>query len=61
MDEKQLQANKEKYLGWIRQLAMSQGFYGRLMRELEENEEALNELASQNFKEPLDMVLWFEE
>lgn len=60
MDEKKLQQNKEKYLGWIRELSYSQGMYGRLLRDLQENEEALDYLAQQDFKEPLDMVLWLE-
>ena len=60
MDEKKLQENKEKYLGWIQQLACSQGFYGRLLTFLRKNEEALNELASQDFKDTVDMVLWLE-
>lgn len=50
-------------------LAHSQGFYGRLYNELVEirdnDEEAwvevVEELEGQNFKEPLDLILYFEQ
>lgn len=50
-------------------LARSQGFYGRLYNELVEirdnDEEAwtevVEELEGQNFKEPLDLILYFEQ
>ena len=50
-------------------LAHSQGFYGRLYNELVEirdNEEeawveVVEELEGQNFKEPLDLILYFEQ
>jgi len=53
----------------IYDLSLSQGFYGRLLRdllELKENypsewEKVVKELESQNFKTTLDMVLYFEE
>ena len=60
MNEQTYQERKEKYLGWISQLACSQGFYGRLLKALEENEEALKELCQQDFKDAVDMVLWIE-
>lgn len=51
----------------IKSLASSQGFYGRQLRfleEIEKNEEQFEEvkrvLEEQNFKEPLDIVMWFE-
>ena len=51
----------------IKSLARSQGFYGRQLRfleEVEKNEEQFEEvkkvLEGQNFKEPLDIVMWFE-
>lgn len=55
-------------LSLIRNLSFSQGFYGRLLRsieDLEENdaekyEELAEELEAQNFKEPLDVVFYFE-
>ena len=50
-------------------LTHSQGFYGRLYNELVEirdnDEEAwvevVEELEGQNFKEPLDLILYFEQ
>ena len=52
----------------IRSLAASQGFYGLLYRNLMEVkktdpprwEKVRNELESQNFRDPVDMVLYFE-
>ena len=47
--------NKEQILKTIRSLAMSQGFYGRLLRDLNNYPEWLNELEEQHFNTPLDM------
>lgn len=52
----------------IQNLSKSQGFYGRLleqMNEVEENDiDQFNHMAdyleSQNFKDPVDVVLFFE-
>lgn len=52
----------------IKQLAMSQGFYGRLYRSIEElaendpdtYDEFVAELENQNFKDSLDVVFYFE-
>lgn len=60
--------NREQILDVIQTLAMSQGFYGRLLRairELEEEEperyeEAMQELEAQNFGDAVDVVLYFE-
>lgn len=51
---------KTLYLTWIGDLACSQGFYGRLLRQLHEDEEAMNALLEQDFRTSLDMVLWLE-
>lgn len=53
----------------IRELSHSQGFYSRMYRNIldlkETNEEAFNdwcrEVESKNFKEPVDVVLYFEQ
>ena len=53
----------------ITELSYSQGFYGRLLRqllEIKENDKAswdeiVKELEAQNFKTSLDMVLYFEQ
>lgn len=60
MNEQLKKERLEKYLGWIYDLSCSTGLYGRLLRHLQENEEAMNYLAEQDFKEPLDLVLWYE-
>lgn len=46
-------------------LAQSQGFYGRLIKDIESMEEhafkALRKkLSEQNFNDPIDVVLWLE-
>lgn len=58
----------EQIMAAIRSLAESQGFYGRLYNELwemqtndpEKWEEVKNTLEAQNFKDSLDMVMYFE-
>ena len=58
----------EQIMAAIRSLAESQGFYGRLYNELwemqtndpEKWEEVKNTLEAQNFKDTLDMVMYFE-
>lgn len=58
----------EQILAAIRSLAESQGYYGRLYNELQEMqtndpdqwEEVKNTLEAQNFKDSLDMVMYFE-
>jgi len=52
--------NKEQILEAIRTLAQSQGFYGRLLRSIDENPSILDELEAQNFGDTLDMVLYLE-
>lgn len=49
----------------ITQLSYSQGFYGRLLRDLqsldeETYDEVMAELEAQNFSDTVDMVLFFE-
>ena len=52
----------------ITMLAQSQGFYGRILRELMElheydidkYDEVMDELEAQNFGDVVDMVLYFE-
>ena len=58
--------NKQDILNAITELSYSQGFYGRILRQLNEmdkdqREEVLNELEKQNFRDPVDMVLFFEQ
>ena len=47
----------------IKMLAKSQGFYGRLLNAIEtseEGEDILAELESENFKDPVDLVMFLE-
>lgn len=44
----------------IQSLAHSQGYYGRLYEELKDNDEALEFLEKQNFKNSLEMVMFLE-
>lgn len=52
--------NKDQILEAIRTLSYSQGSYGRLYEYILENNEILEELEKQNFKDVLDMVLYLE-
>lgn len=53
----------------IQNLALSQGFYGRILRSLNEVQkndpetfgQVVEELESQNFNDALDVVLYFEQ
>ena len=47
-------------LSWVKDLSMSQGFYHRLLGELKYNRALLTELAEQNFKDVIDMVMYLE-
>ena len=51
---------KDEILNTIKSLAMSQGFYGRLLRDINDNPEILDRLEEQNFQKPLDLVLFLE-
>lgn len=57
--------NREQILATFRSLAMSQGFYGRLLEQIysvdEETREAfLSDLESRNFRDDVDLVMWIE-
>lgn len=52
--------SKDEILSSIKQLAQSQGLYGRILRALDGNDEALEYLESLNFKDTVDMVLYLE-
>ena len=51
---------REEILAAVRNLAMSQGSYGRLLERLENNDELLDTLVKQNFNDVVDMVMWLE-
>lgn len=50
--------DREQILDVFRSLACSQGFYGRLLRDL--TEEDLDYLVSKNFRSDLDLILFIE-
>lgn len=51
---------KEEILNNIKELSKSQGFYGRLYEQVLDNDEALEYLESQNFKDVLDLIMFLE-
>ena len=56
--------DREQILDVFRSLACSQGFYGRLLRDIYEDEEwgnaYLKHLEEQNFSTELDLILFIE-
>ena len=55
--------DKQQIWDELNELAMSQGFYGRLIRDIYESgrmDEILQELEDKNFRDPLDLILFFE-
>ena len=52
--------NKEQILDVIKSLAKSQGFYGRLLKHINEVPSYLDFLEKQNFKDAIDFVLYME-
>lgn len=57
--------NKEQIMNTLKSLAQSQGFYGRIVNELESLSEAnrnmyLEGLEKQNFKDATDLVIFME-
>lgn len=56
---------REQIENILQSLAMSQGLYGRLLNQIyslseEEQEQVWQNLEEQNFKEPLDLVMYIE-
>lgn len=57
--------NREQILDAFRSLARSQGFYGRLLEQIdsvdEETRDAfLTDLENRNFRDVVDLVMWIE-
>jgi hypothetical protein len=58
--------NKNDILDAIKSLAMSQGFYGRLLRDIQSDidefgeSDLLNHLEAQNFNDTLDIIFYLE-
>ena len=55
---------REEILNIIQSLAQSQGFYGRLLQQIQENPEDADRffdvIEEQHFREPVDFILWME-
>lgn len=56
---------RDEIMSLFRSLARSQGFYGRLVRNIEsatpdEQEEFWQEMEAQNFTDTLDVILYIE-
>jgi hypothetical protein len=55
---------KEQILEWCKTLAKSQGFYGRILEELENNVGSLNNLVEEcekhSIKDIVDFVMFIE-
>ena len=57
--------NREQILDAFRSLAHSQGFYGRLLEQIdsvdeETREDFLSDLESRHFRDVVDLVMWVE-
>lgn len=52
--------NKEEIMDVIKALAHSQGYYSRLYDTLKEHPEVLEFLEKQNFKKPIDIIMFLE-
>ena len=51
---------KQEIMDAIEALAHSQGYYARLYVTLKEHPEALEFLEKQNFKNPIDMIMFLQ-
>jgi hypothetical protein len=58
LHERRTNMNRNQIMEVITELSYSQGFYGRLKRNM--TDEALDYLEAQNFKDSLDLILFLE-
>ena len=56
----QVVMDREQIKNAIKELAKSQGMYGRLLQKIEEYPELLDELEAQNFNDVVDMIMYIE-
>lgn len=66
LEERRDGMKREEIKALLRSLARSQGTYGRLLRDIEsmdkvDQEDFWSELEAQNFKDELDVILYFEQ
>ena len=57
--------NRTQIMGTFKMLAKSQGFYGRLLRDIYElsvgaYDELMEELEAQNFSDAVDLIMYIE-
>ena len=52
--------NKKEIMETVEALAHSQGYYSRLYDTLKKHPEALEFLEKQNFKKPIDIIMFLE-
>ena len=57
--------NRTQIMGTFKMLAQSQGFYGRLLRDIYElsdgaYDELMEELEAQNFGDAIDLIMYIE-
>jgi hypothetical protein len=52
--------SREQILNFISKMSCSQGFYGRLLRDMEEDDSFLDELVNHKFAQPVDLVMYLE-
>ena len=52
--------DREQILTTFQSLAQSQGYYGRLLEQIKDNEGALDFLEAQNFADAVDLILFLE-
>lgn len=52
--------DKQEIMETVKALAHSQGYYTRLYVTLKEHSEALEFLEKQNFKKPIDLIMFLE-
>lgn len=52
--------NREEIIDTILSLSKSQGFYKRIYDEIINNEETLEYLECQNFKDTIDLIIFLE-
>lgn len=60
MTKERVFMNKEEIMDVIKALAHSQGYYSRLQGTLKEHPEVLEFLEKQNFKKPIDIIMFLE-
>ena len=52
--------SKDQIFSTVKSLARSQGLYCRLLEAINENPRILDNLAEYNFKDEIDLIMFFE-